>query len=42
MRTLRRSTTALAIAAVLATAPLLGGCRIVNNFLPGGDGGSVT
>lgn len=41
MRTLRRSTTALAIAAVLATAPLLGGCSIVNNFLPGGDGGSV-
>jgi len=43
MTTVRRSrtTTALALAAVLITAPLLGGCSIISNFLPGGSGGGL-
>jgi hypothetical protein len=42
MTTLRsRKTTAIALAAALALAPLLGGCSIINNFLPGGGNGSV-
>jgi hypothetical protein len=35
-----RTTTAIALAAVLITAPLLGGCSIINNFLPGGNPGN--
>ncbi|MBX3194662.1 MAG: hypothetical protein R2717_04195 [Schumannella sp.] len=43
MSTLRRTrNTPLALAlagAMLVTAPLLGGCSIINQFLPGGGGG---
>jgi hypothetical protein len=34
-----RKTTAIALAAVLLTAPLLSGCSIISNFLPGGSNG---
>jgi hypothetical protein len=42
MSTVRRSrkTMAVALAAVLLTAPLLGGCSIINN-LTGGNGGPI-
>jgi hypothetical protein len=36
-----RRTAAIALAALIATAPLLGGCSIISNFLPGGGNGTV-